>query len=163
MGATVLAFKIPEYEFEPEPVTAEECGLTEDEHDIIRRIYKGETTKDIAIGVHLSVEQTKTEIKRIRRKLDLGNRIAVASFAARNKWFPDIFHKSQDVAMFKPTIKQRLLMAGVSAGLSTAQIAIVNDISEETANSNLDAIYRQTGVHSRVLLARIAIEQGWVK
>ncbi|MEK7660390.1 MAG: LuxR C-terminal-related transcriptional regulator [Patescibacteria group bacterium] len=159
---TVLGFKHTEGKIELVTIPFD-CGLSSIDIEIIRRSYMPQLTAEIALEMRLSVEQVKYHIRRMLRKLRLGNRVAVVALVARDQWFPEMRYDSMEVQTYIPTEKQRLLLAGVCAGLSTAQIAVANHISEETVNSNLDTIFERTGIHQRILLARVAIEQGWVK
>jgi DNA-binding NarL/FixJ family response regulator len=79
--------------------------------------------------------------------------------------FQAIFQKESGGAKYKAsglTKMQTLVLEKIIDGKTTAQMAKEMELSENTVNSHIKAIYSTLEVHSRALAIRKAIENKWV-
>jgi len=65
--------------------TAETHGLTKRELEVLRRLATGETNKDIAAGLILSVRTVDRHVSNIYAKLGVSSRAAAASYAHKHR------------------------------------------------------------------------------
>jgi DNA-binding CsgD family transcriptional regulator len=61
-------------------------NLTEREKEILRLVCDGLTNAEIATCLHVSRETVKSELKRIFRKIGVGNRTQAAVLLVKNGW-----------------------------------------------------------------------------
>ncbi len=61
-------------------------NLTEREKEILRLVCDGLTNAEIATSLHVSRETVKSELKRIFRKIGVGNRTQAAVLLVKNHW-----------------------------------------------------------------------------
>ena len=61
-------------------------NLTEREKEVLRLVCDGLTNAEIAASLHVSRETVKSELKRIFRKIGVGNRTQAAVLLVRNNW-----------------------------------------------------------------------------
>ncbi|RMD86354.1 MAG: DNA-binding response regulator [Candidatus Dadabacteria bacterium] len=61
-------------------------NLTEREKEILRLVCDGLTNAEIAASLHVSRETVKSELKRIFRKIGVGNRTQAAVLLVKNHW-----------------------------------------------------------------------------
>jgi DNA-binding NarL/FixJ family response regulator len=79
--------------------------------------------------------------------------------------FQELFKKESSGMKYKNsglTRMQTLVLEKIIDGKTTAQIAREMELSENTINSHIKAIYATLEVHSRALVIKKAIEQKWV-
>ena len=61
-------------------------NLTEREKEVLRLVCDGLTNAEIASSLHVSRETVKSELKRIFRKIGVGNRTQAAVLLVKNQW-----------------------------------------------------------------------------
>ena len=61
-------------------------NLTEREKEVLRLVCDGMTNAEIATKLHVSRETVKSELKRIFRKIGVGNRTQAAVLLVKNHW-----------------------------------------------------------------------------
>jgi len=61
-------------------------NLTEREKEVLRLVCDGLTNAEIAACLHVSRETVKSELKRIFRKIGVGNRTQAAVLLVKNQW-----------------------------------------------------------------------------
>ena len=61
-------------------------NLTEREKEVLRLVCDGLTNAEIATCLHVSRETVKSELKRIFRKIGVGNRTHAAVLLVKNSW-----------------------------------------------------------------------------
>ena len=61
-------------------------NLTEREKEVLRLVCDGLTNAEIATKLHVSRETVKSELKRIFRKIGVGNRTQAAVLLVKNHW-----------------------------------------------------------------------------
>ena len=61
-------------------------NLTEREKEILRLVCDGLTNAEIAVSLHVSRETVKSELKRIFRKIGVGNRTQAAVLLVKQGW-----------------------------------------------------------------------------
>jgi DNA-binding NarL/FixJ family response regulator len=61
-------------------------NLTEREKEVLRLVCDGLTNTAIAACLHVSRETVKSELKRIFRKIGVGNRTQAAVLLVKNSW-----------------------------------------------------------------------------
>ena len=61
-------------------------NLTEREKEVLRLVCDGLTNAEIAACLHVSRETVKSELKRIFRKIGVGNRTQAAVLLVKNHW-----------------------------------------------------------------------------
>jgi len=61
-------------------------NLTEREKEVLRLVCDGLTNAEIASCLHVSRETVKSELKRIFRKIGVGNRTQAAVLLVKNQW-----------------------------------------------------------------------------
>lgn len=61
-------------------------NLTEREKEVLRLVCDGLTNAEIASCLHVSRETVKSELKRIFRKIGVGNRTQAAVLLVKNNW-----------------------------------------------------------------------------
>jgi RNA polymerase sigma factor (sigma-70 family) len=61
-------------------------NLTEREKEVLRLVCDGLTNAEIAACLHVSRETVKSELKRIFRKIGVGNRTQAAVLLVKNRW-----------------------------------------------------------------------------
>ena len=61
-------------------------NLTEREKEVLRLVCDGMTNAEIATCLHVSRETVKSELKRIFRKIGVGNRTQAAVLLVKNSW-----------------------------------------------------------------------------
>ena len=61
-------------------------NLTEREKEVLRLVCDGLTNAEIATCLHVSRETVKSELKRIFRKIGVGNRTQAAVLLVKNSW-----------------------------------------------------------------------------
>jgi RNA polymerase sigma factor (sigma-70 family) len=61
-------------------------NLTEREKEVLRLVCDGLTNAEIAACLHVSRETVKSELKRIFRKIGVGNRTQAAVLLVKNNW-----------------------------------------------------------------------------
>ncbi len=61
-------------------------NLTEREKEVLRLVCDGLTNAQIASILHVSRETVKSELKRIFRKIGVGNRTQAAVLLVKNDW-----------------------------------------------------------------------------
>ena len=61
-------------------------NLTEREKEVLRLVCDGLTNSEIATCLHVSRETVKSELKRIFRKIGVGNRTQAAVLLVKNHW-----------------------------------------------------------------------------
>ncbi len=61
-------------------------NLTEREKEILRLVCDGLTNAEIATCLHISRETVKSELKRIFRKIGVGNRTQAAVLLVKQGW-----------------------------------------------------------------------------
>jgi len=61
-------------------------NLTEREKEVLRLVCDGLTNAEIASCLHVSRETVKSELKRIFRKIGVGNRTQAAVLLVKNSW-----------------------------------------------------------------------------
>ena len=61
-------------------------NLTEREKEVIRLVCDGLWNAEIATCLHVSRETVKSELKRIFRKIGVGNRTQAAVLLVKNNW-----------------------------------------------------------------------------
>ena len=61
-------------------------NLTEREKEVLRLVCDGLTNAEIASRLHVSRETVKSELKRIFRKIGVGNRTQAAVLLVKNNW-----------------------------------------------------------------------------
>lgn len=61
-------------------------NLTEREKEVLRLVCDGKTNAEIATCLHVSRETVKSELKRIFRKIGVGNRTQAAVLLVKNSW-----------------------------------------------------------------------------
>jgi DNA-binding NarL/FixJ family response regulator len=79
--------------------------------------------------------------------------------------FQSIFQKETSGSRFKEsglTRMQKVVLQKIIDGKTTAQMAKEMELSENTVNSHIKAIYKILEVHSRALAIKKAIEQKWL-
>lgn len=64
----------------------ERPNLTEREKEVLRLVCDGLTNAEIAACLHVSRETVKSELKRIFRKIGVGNRTQAAVLLVKNQW-----------------------------------------------------------------------------
>lgn len=69
----------------PPAVEPEEPALSDREEDVLAELARGKTNEQIAGELGISLNTVKSHVKRIFHKLDLSNRVAVATWALRRK------------------------------------------------------------------------------
>lgn len=68
------------------PVAKPKPNLTEREKEVLRLVCDGLTNAEIATCLHVSRETVKSELKRIFRKIGVGNRTQAAVLLVRQRW-----------------------------------------------------------------------------
>lgn len=58
--------------------------LTPRETDVVRLVVKGQTYQQIAVSLGLRYESVKTYLERIRKKLGVTNKVAIALWGVRH-------------------------------------------------------------------------------
>ncbi len=61
-------------------------NLTEREKEVLRLVCDGLTNAEIATCLHVSRETVKSELKRIFRKIGVGNRTQAAVLLVKQRW-----------------------------------------------------------------------------
>jgi DNA-binding CsgD family transcriptional regulator len=61
-------------------------NLTDREKEILRLVCDGQTNAEIAVNLHVSRETIKSELKRIFRKIGVGNRTQAAVLLVKQGW-----------------------------------------------------------------------------
>ena len=61
-------------------------NLTEREKEVLRLVCDGLTNAEIATSLHVSRETVKSELKRIFRKIGVGNRTQAAVLLVKQRW-----------------------------------------------------------------------------
>jgi DNA-binding NarL/FixJ family response regulator len=67
------------------PATGGSPSLTPRELDIVRRVARGASNKDIAWQLHMGEQTVKNHLRRIFRKLHVANRVELALLAVENE------------------------------------------------------------------------------
>ena len=78
--ATAVATPSTEQTEKPKP------NLTEREKEVLRLVCDGLTNAEIATCLHVSRETVKSELKRIFRKIGVGNRTQAAVLLVKQRW-----------------------------------------------------------------------------
>lgn len=79
--------------------------------------------------------------------------------------FQSLFQKPKEHKEVHPTSLTRMqsvVLEGIVEGKTTSQMAREMELSENTINSHIKAIYMVLGVHSRALAVKKAMENRWI-
>lgn len=136
--------------------------LTQRDMECIRLIADGLNNKEIAWRQNVTHETAKGRIKRIMREVPTITRTELVVVAFRAGWL-DPYPTNERMRSWKPSKRMQELLTHLVSGLSNQQIAWRMCLSYETVKSNMAAMLLRLGLRSRTLLARVALQEGWVK
>ncbi len=158
MGTAVLSFNRPEQGLAP----LCDMDLTARDLEYVQLACEGLSNEQIAWRLRVTRQTVQSRFKVVYRKILVSSRTALAAKSARGGWFPPC-HVSDKAEVFKPTQRRREVLAYLCEGYSNTEIAVHLNITKETVKSTLADMYTKLNIPGRTILARVAIQLGWVK
>lgn len=139
-----------------------EKPLTDRDKEYVVLVSEGLTNEQIAWRLHVSHLTVQGQLKTVFRKIPVRSRTELAVLASRHGVVQRL-PVNRNALQWVPSDRARELLTHLCAGLSNTEIAWHMDIGRETVKSNVATMLHRLRLRSRVLLARTAIEMGWVK
>ena len=150
-----------------DPAYPDPRGLTSRERQVAEGVGLGQSSKELAYALGISLSAVTNAVTNAMSKLGLSSRAELAAFFSpampRARMAEVAVGGETFLLVSSPLVEQRSLAAltpaerdvvtQLLAGSSTAEIARRRGTSVSTVSTQLQALYRKLGVHSRSELA----------